>query len=280
MDLITAKRIIADYLTGRCVTQEELKEAWQALQSDREYLDYLKNELGLGDDFMSDCVMFRARAAEFSDMSDIERRREMPEMATHLEMCRTCRRFLWTVQRPWRIVRGGEPARAVKRLSEFIGVVVGLRGVREFGLGIPPIRQEVLAVAAGTGADDETSIESAEEEVPGPELEWKEWSFPDEEAGCSIWCLISRLAEGRVGVQLGIRSEEGLPTDNGAYRVEVREADREVSILKGLLRDFAGRGFTLEAGSWLIRIIPLAATESVVWEIPLEVRGSGSVGRS
>jgi hypothetical protein len=95
-----ARKIIAAYLAGRPVSGDQLAAASEALRSDSGHMRFLGEELG-GGDWVSGCDLFLSRAAEFCELTPVERERRMPELSQHVEGCPACREVFWRIRPLW-----------------------------------------------------------------------------------------------------------------------------------------------------------------------------------
>jgi hypothetical protein len=268
MDNSTAKKIIASYLSGyRDVSREELRQACEAVRSDRQYLDYLKDELGLSEDWTSECDVFIENAAEFCEMTGEERKREMPDMLAHLDRCPSCLRAYWDIEPLW-ISRAATAARAITReLGHRIRLVIDSAGrLRQQGLGPPALEYRPIAAALS----GPPSYEAAPDLPTARATARKEWSLKDDEAVCNLRIVLDGAATGGAALTCSIEYEAPAPRPDEA-RIEIREASTSRLYLAGKLSDFESEPILLPTGSWQIIIQSSSHAETRSWRIPLEI---------
>ena len=265
MDAPEARKIIAYYLSGyQRVNREELHQAREAIKSDEPYLSNLREELGLLDDFVILCDVFAERAAEFCEMSEEERRDEMPDVAGHMNSCGSCRRLYWEIRPLWREQAVGAAGSLIRELGEHIRVAIDRAGwVREWGLG-PPALQFMPGV---------TTLAGREEELPGiPGVQKrKEWLLQDEAADCDLKIVVEGQPGGGARVFCSIQPGPSRKVSAEQTRIEVRNAQTGSLILAGRLSDIEAEPINLPSGSWLMKLIAGSRHDSVTWNVPLEL---------
>ncbi len=265
MDTTEAKRIIASYLTGhQRVTREELNQACESIKSDEVYLLYLRQELGLGDDWVILCDAFAERAAEFCEMSDEERRDEMPDLLEHLGTCGSCRGLYWEISPLWREQAAATARSFTRELSERIRLLIDKAGrMREQGLGPPPI---YLPQVVPTLSPSEEGLP----ELAGAEKR-KEWSLIDEAADCELKITIEGQAGRGAKVSCWIQPGPSQRISAERTSIEVCDAATGSLLLAGKLSDIEVEPIYLAPGSWLIHLLTEGREGSFDWRIPLEL---------
>jgi len=270
MQIEDARRLIASYLTGRPVSGEALAAACEMAKTDAEYIQYLKEELGLRSDWVSECDVFLSNLAEFGEMSSEERDTEMPGLMSHLAHCQSCRRAYWEVVPLWKPATapgGGGPS--VKRLAEGLVVVADTFGrVRQSGWGPSP--EEVVVAAAAAGGEPAAAGLGGPQVGPhgmGP----RRWVFRDEEGGCTIHLEVCGRESGGMAIGCRLEAAEASPATSARLRLEVRQVDNNVLFVAGPLANFLAAPLFLPWGEWLIRLLAAGAADTHVWEIPLSL---------
>lgn len=257
-----AKNIIAAYLAGRPVSDEQLSEASEMLRSDSDYGRYLNEEIA-GGEWVSGCDLFLSRAAEFCELAPAERLRRMPELSGHVEQCPACREVFWRIRPLWTSRATGEikaRASSLRRvLAEQIRIAASTAGrLIEQGLGPLAIEPRlVAATAAPLGLDA----------MPA-----KQWELPDDESGCVIRLLVAARAEDAAAaivcsIDCGIQTGPPPPV-----RLEVREQATDALFLGGRLADFETEPIVLPAGSWTLRLRMTDDSGERIWEVPLSIQ--------
>lgn len=247
MDLAEAKQNIVAYLAGQALPGALLEQAWAAVQQDRIFLARLAEEAGLPD--TDACAVFRARVAEFAELSAEERHREVPELAAHVVGCASCLSLLWRVQPMWRSDGVGR----VRSLVEPIRLALSLSGgLRRRGMGVQEVVRVPLAKAAGP-------------RPPSSEGDRKEWLLEDPETGGAIRLIVRGVAGGRIEVRMEFTSLSSA----GPRNLEVRERPRGTLYLAGPLADFAANPLVLGPGDWLLALEVDLSGNACVWKLPL-----------
>jgi hypothetical protein len=264
MDLQEAKKIFALYLTGQNVPEALLEQARQVVRSDQEYTRYLSEEVGMSDNWIIDCEVFLSHLAEFSEMTAVERRREMPELTLHVERCNTCRQAYWEVNPLWTL----EAARSTsKELAQHIKLTLDNAGwLREQGPGPPSVEQE--RVGAELRAQKKGDLASGASWVKE-----KEWRLSDEEANCTIHLFISGQPNGEAMLRCEIEYKHTPATASGA-KIEVREVGSGSLLLDRSLSDLQSKPIHLLPGSWKIKLQSPGDEVIREWIIPLELKAS------
>jgi len=260
MEPSKAKELASLFLTGggasrKKVTKEQLAETCASLNEDPDYVAYLEEEFGVPAPYL--CATFADRAAEYSTMSEATRRRELPELAAHLEVCTDCldiyrdvylSAFAAGIQR----VQG-----ELKVLGEPIRLVLNWAGnITEFGVGPAALLRladtslgamEALPMAAGETTaekawdlllDEARDLSLHLDIVPGKRARTVEVRFNLTGSGAA--------AESKM--ELTYQKEDGTDKGNGPLL-------RHQTI-----------PLILDCASWLLR---LTSTSGTTWEIPL-----------
>lgn len=274
MNLKEAKSLIAAYLTGQPVAAGRLRVACEAVRSDEDYLQHLRQELGMHDDWSSDCDSFLANVAELSELSGSQREREMPGLVGHLAACNTCRRAYWSIKPTWMARRADvlkeNAGRLRKELADQICLAFDeLGNLIEQGFGPPAARPELVHGTLLGGADESFPGEAGEQERK------KRWSLADEESGWIVWLETVGRGESEVSVSCSIQREGDEALDASSVRIEVWDAQNETLHLAGALGDFAQEPPILTAGSWLLKLQTADKDGELSWEIPLTLRSAG-----
>jgi hypothetical protein len=236
-----AKKIMASYLTGDTVTNDDLVDACETLnRGDRGYIEFLEEEFGLPDATPDLCEVFADRVAEFGEMSEAERRAELPELAAHVEACAECQSMYREIYLSAFAAGVNWAGGQLRRLAEPIRLLVGWAGeLSPFGLGpleMAPGRSVARGMALGPAAPVRKvcSLKRSDVEV----------SF-----------ALSGPAS----------NEEAAGMRVASYRLE---GDKQVGYTSGPLSEFQAKGLILGRGSWLLR---LTSASGIGWEIPLVV---------
>lgn len=281
MELAEAKRIISRYLAGKGrVSYDELTSACRVVQSDREYVRFLRTEIGLDDHRLSMCSLAQSQMHEICEMSYEERRREMPKLAEHLGECESCRRLFWQIKPLWTSEKK-EPSKTDrpkvwrKSLSEHIRILLTrARDLLEPGFG--PLSQQMPAVAGTLSRKPLERERIADRDLfPGPINERhgatrKVWLLEDDEAGCSIRLVVETELGG------GVKVWYELTDANGASGVfEIRKKGDAYPRLQGRLPDIQIEPLVLESGSWVITIKVIIEGISFAWDIHLDIEREG-----
>lgn len=264
MDSPQARKIIASYLSGyQTVTREELFEACEAIKSDDVYLRYLREELGLSDDWIILCDVFVERVGEFSGMAPEDRNDEMHDIVDHLGSCGSCRRLYWRVSPLWRETVPTRDKSFIRELGEQIRLLIDKAGwMREQGPGPPSLRFAPVAIRLSDPEEEPTQL-------PGDEKR-KEWSLYDEAADCHLKIIV----EGQPGgakLSCSIQTGPFQKVSAEQTRIEVREAVGGSLLLAGRLSDIAAEPINLPFGSWLIHLLSRGREGLFVWKVPLEL---------
>ncbi|HWP43707.1 MAG TPA: hypothetical protein VNO14_10760 [Blastocatellia bacterium] len=267
MDSPEARRIIASYLSGyQTVTREELFEACEAIKSDDVYMKYLREELGLGDDWVILCDVFEERVGEFSDMSPGERSDEMPELVDHLDSCGSCRRLYWRVSPLWKEAPPARDRSFIRELGEHIRLLVDKAGrLRELGLGPPALRFAPVATRLSEPEDPSQLPFAAKR---------KEWSLHDEAADCHLKLIVEGQQDGAT-LSCSIQPGQTSKVSAEQTRIEVRDAASGSLLIAGRLSDIAADPINLPFGSWLIHLLSRGREDSFAWRVPLEIEAEG-----
>jgi hypothetical protein len=262
-----ARATLASYLVGGPVTVRELSLACDVLSSDEGYYRHLTNQLGLTFQGGELCDRFRARVAEFSELSPADRRIEMPEFASHVVGCVECRNTYWGVKDLWS--EGTAPAAAAstprgaqsvwRTLAEGIRLGVDSLGrLSELVLG-PPTAKMLLVTASDR---PKLSVE-------------KEWLLRDEELGCTLRIVVLGRPNGKTYLQCSLEAvdDPGLLAAAGKARLTVIDAATGKRRFDGLLSECQLEPIALPLGSIriLLQLQPDAATSlpPMTWDIPL-----------
>jgi hypothetical protein len=270
MNSAEAKKVLAAYLAGQRVGEEELRRAMAALSGDQTSMRALAEEL-TGDSPPRDCEMFREQLAEFSEMSPAEREREMPEMAAHLESCASCRRDYWEVAPLWRDLERTAHA-AVKQLKEGIRLALSRAGsLLDAGSGLPA-RDFQPVFGTLSGSPEETpATDSGDANVIR-----KKWTLRDEEALCEIRLVLDGLPSGQAELSCLLEADPSSDIEVAKAQIEIRDAESRRRIAVGPLANF--QRLTLEPGSCVIKLRVEGSGKSHTWEIPLAIEAA-SEGR-
>jgi hypothetical protein len=250
-----AKKFVAAYLVGEPVSHADLQDACDTLnRGDREYTQFLEEELGLPGEPYSLCEVFSERAAEFSEMTENERREEMLELVEHLTICRDCQAVYRELYMGVFASSVGWAGTKLRRLGEPLRLIVNWAGkLSESGLG-PVALTPRRVVATHLGPTD---------------VDRKEWEIRlDEESDVSLRLKIAGNEAGpNVGMNLELSGFGAKKLDGIGVQVEWYKRQGDLNVLKGTdhLHAFRIEPLVLEAGSWSIRLV----SGGVVWEIPL-----------
>lgn len=261
MKLGDAKRIVASYLVGQPVSRNDLQDACDTLnRGDREYINFLEEELGSPGEPDTLCEVFAERVAEFSEMSESERHAEMPELVTHLSACKDCQVVYREAYLSAFATSGRWAGKQLRRLAEPIHLALGWAGkLAQSGLGPIELTPAYPRVGAQMG-----SLELG----PGS-ADQKEWGICLDEAA-ELVLRLTITAGGPRGKAAVIFALEGRGADTIAasdvalevYRVQ---GERRVLRVADRLAAYRVESLVLEAGSWAIRL----AVRDNEWEIPL-----------
>jgi hypothetical protein len=253
-----AKKIMASYLTGDTVTNDDLVDACETLnRGDRGYIEFLEEEFGLPDATPDLCEVFADRVAEFGEMSEAERRAELPELAAHVEACAECQSMYREIYLSAFAAGVNWAGGQLRRLAEPIRLLVGWAGeLSPFGLGpleMAPGRSVARGMALGPAAPVR-----------------KVWELHlDEKTGLVLRVQIGSLKRSDVEVSFALSgpasNEEAAGMRVASYRLE---GDKQVGYTSGPLSEFQAKGLILGRGSWLLR---LTSASGIGWEIPLVV---------
>jgi len=264
MELTKGKQVVAKFLTGGLVRLEELQKAIEAVQSDPEYVLYLRSQMG-AHGWVSPCEIFLSSLDEFAEMSPEQRERDMPRSTEHLRTCPACQRAYWEVMPLWiaepDASRSTSPQEPVKLLATAVSVVRGPRGQIVYRLGPPPQEQQVRGAAArwvGVGPPDADIGRR------------REWVLPDEESGILIALRLEALEDGDFSLAWTLNVEDGEAIDPKLMRIEVKDRVQGSIFGSGWLSDFQSR-IVLPAGSWTVRLSLTTAGAGRSWEIPLDL---------
>lgn len=270
MTLDEAKRTIAKYLVGEHVLPERLEEArCLVVERDPEYVQYLRGEYGLDGPGETGCDLFMDHVAEFSELSEEARRREMPELLLHLEDCLTCRKAYWEVRCCWVGTTIGQ------RLAEGIRLLIDRAGsLIQRGLGPPATEVKFVAATANAPLDavllGQSSAPGAPPALPGR----REWELGDEEHDCSIRLVVMGMSGGQADVAC---SFEGAAVENGVLRPDRLEVRMSPSGALCHAAPFSGSSttsFSLEPGAWTVRLKAKSPRGVASWDIPLEIEAA------
>lgn len=257
-----AKTIIAAYLTGQSVEHRQLQAACVVAGAETEYVSFLAEEFGLNQNWVSDCALFLAQAAEFCALTDEQRASERPEVMAHVEDCPSCRELFWTITPLWSSYttthRDSGITVLVRRLAEQIRLFVAATGqLRESGFGPPANVGTAVAAIAGPAPETASATTS------------KEWTLTDDEAGCILRLSVAARTPGRSGLSCTIECDDPIIIEHA--RIEVHETTSHTLQLAGRLVDFQAAPFYLEAGAWTITVRAPAREGLQSWEIPLRI---------
>ena len=260
-----ARRIIAAYLAGRPVSGEQLSAASETLRSDSGHMRFLDEELG-GGEWVSGCDLFLSRAAEFCELTAVEREHRMPELSRHVERCPACREVFWNIRPLW-TWRAADDIRArassLRRvLGEQIRIAADAAGrLFELGLGPGAVGPRLVAsTAALPGADA---------------LSAKQWVLRDDEGGFVIRLSVTaRMEDHAAAVVCSFDSgTRGIPPP--PVRLEVRDQKTDALFLGGRLADFETEPMLLSEGSWILRLRVADDAGERIWEVPLTIEFGG-----
>ena len=254
-----AKTIIAAYLTGQSVEHRQLQAACVVAGAETEYVNFLAEEFGLNQNWVSDCALFLAQAAEFCTLTHEQRASERPEVMAHVEDCPSCRELFWTITPLWSSYttthRDSGVTVLVRRLAEQIRLFVAATGqLRESGFGPPANAGTPVAAIAGPAIESKAS---------------KEWTLTDDEAGCILRLTVAARAPGRSELSCMIECDD--PKIIEQARIEVHETTSRTLQLAGRLADFQAAPFYLDPGAWTITVRAPAREGLQSWEIPLRI---------
>lgn len=266
MNSAEAKKVLAAYLAGQRVGEEELRHAMAALAGDQTTARALAEELA-GDSPFRDCEMFREQMAEFSGMSRAEREREMPEMAARLESCASCRHDYWEIAPLWRDIERTASA-AIKQLTEGIRLALSRAGsLLDAGSG-PPARDFQPVFGTLSASPEETpATDSSDANVIR-----KKWTLRDDEALCKIRLVLDGLPSGQAELSCLLEADPASDVEVAKARIEIRNAESRRRIAAGPLADF--QRITLEPGPCVIKLQVEGRGKSHTWEIPLAIEAA------
>jgi hypothetical protein len=259
MNIAEARKIITLYLTGNDVAHEPLARACEVARSDEQYAKSLIEELGLHEDWTSECDVFRSHVAEFSEMSREERAQEMPTLVTHVEACLVCRRTYWHVTSLWEaaVAIKGQIKTTCKRLAEHIRLTVDKAGrLEERGCGPLPLTHAFFAAVLA---------------APTEEAEREEWILPDEDGQYAIHLVVCGLPSGTVTVSYTLQGEHEAIPQARHIRLEVCKAGSDMPMASGPLSTFQTQPIQLRQGSWVLRLQAPSPSGNRTWEIPLDI---------
>jgi len=268
MRMEEARGVIAAYITGNRIPHDRLRTACETAGSDAEYVRHLTEELGMHRDWVCECDVFLANAAEFAEMSKSEREREMPGILAHLATCHSCRQVYWAIRPMWKkpdLVGGA----AVAAVAETIVLHADEGGqLRERGLG--PLSEEALHVAAAAGG--EITLKEADELARDIEAAARRrWLLPDDEARCTIHLEVQELTGKGAVLSCELECLEGSTVDVARVRIEVCDAVDDSLFLAGRLPDIQRSPIAVPLGSWIIRLRDVEPTGGRTWEITLDL---------
>lgn len=262
-----ARQIVASYLVGGVVSEADLQDACDSLnRGDPEYVGFLEEELALSAN-PDLCAAFMERAAEFSELTERERRQEMPEFDIHLHSCEKCQalyRDVYTSVFSESVAWAGDQ---VRRLAEPIWLALAWTGkLSELGLGplavpTPNLESGGLEMGGAVLLGGEPAGPGESEEGP------KEWTILlDELEDITVRIRLAGLQNGNVEMTFALEGA-GSAAAAKEMRVELCKVVEERNDLgiSGRLSAYRVHPLGLTPGRWLIRLLLRGAT----WEIPL-----------
>jgi hypothetical protein len=278
MNVHEARRCLATYLVGGRVSPDDYLAACSTVRTeDPVYWHDLCRELGLHEDWASECAAFLENMAEFAEMSPEQRRREGAGALGHLEICRECRKALWEVAPVWLSLYPASGSSAVRRLGEPLVLRIQPSGrLADGGIGLPA-EEEITPVAAAAGWEpevpDAARVEAlVSDDIPQAEpAETKRWAISDPEAQCVVSLAIRARGPDEAALWLDVEPA-------GECRLELADAQlaaipsgRKYPAQSGPLRDFRADAIILPRGSWIVRVSVPGPEGGRVWEVPLEL---------
>jgi hypothetical protein len=266
-----AKKLVARFVAGYPVGQDELERACVVVRQDADYLRGLGEVLGFTDAPISACDWFAANLDDLATVGWSALQSEMPRMWDHMVVCTRCWHLYWEARKAWGF---WERLKAVGcKIIPVIGLLADRFGVlSQFGAGPPAIEARPVGAGMGLGVGGAALVAAAEgaetpRTPPAPRQPWR-WELPDSEVGCTIVLEIKRENEEftlRCNVEIHATSQ----LRREAFRCEVREdRDRESPLLTYAGPISARLSCHLRAGAWTIRVFA-QGYQDCQWQIPL-----------
>lgn len=242
----------ADAHLGRCLICE------RRVQTMREIL-------ALGD---GECEPFQLLMAEFSQLSEEDRARQMPELQAHLQECSDCRQSYWAMTPLWRQVVEKTRQRgnlAYKVLAESLGLALTQAG-RLLQTGIGPLagHDQTVYVSLGPGTEEALPITP-----DAGATTHKEWVLTDEEARCSIRLTVNGWNAEQAALSCELESDPQADVELASARIEIMRVGDLSPLVSSPLSYFRGEPIVLTAGSWLIKLQVMSGQRTHLWEVPL-----------
>lgn len=121
MKLNRAKQVIALYVVGEDVSEDDLGQAIDTANADEAYRKGLYATLKGVESPHNLCNVFLEHVAEFSEMTPMERNEEFPELVEHMNQCKACARAYWEIVSVWHKTQGNtkKTAALIFKLDSF-----------------------------------------------------------------------------------------------------------------------------------------------------------------
>ena len=267
MEISQAKITMAAYLAGRPITDGELAAAHEALRSDPEYCEFLRDELSPTTAEPCLCEVFAERAAEFSELSPAVQTREFPALAAHVAECEACQ---WLLQQLHTFQEepsmstplsqsAHQPARRRASALHLAADRSGRIRLATPAAGFRETFEEVPATGLLGGAG---LLQRPGSAFAGPR---RVWTVFDSDRGLEVDFTIAGL-ERDFELLIRLRPDRGSSRD---WRLEITDLDRLSCQAAGPADQFRSSPIVLPPGNWLVVLQHGAASEAEEWEVPL-----------
>lgn len=266
-----ARRIIAEHLAGRPVSEADVQSALDALATDTEFAEHIRAEYGMHDQWMTECDIFMARLDEIAEASEEERARQFPRLSRHYRQCPRCYEAFWQAMPIWLEETG--PGTVARDRHRSLAAPIVLRigdtgGLSHEGVGMPPASQTQIAAAAGPDPSAQAGARRGD---------WREWVLEDADAGVTIRLVVVGAPGSQSALEIGLLVDPDSPVDASRTQIQIRDRATGRLVQAAALGTLGGEPLPLAPGTWTVRVESEAASALYGWDIPLNLERRSDV---
>lgn len=256
-----AKDVVAAYLAGRKVEEEQLRRAWRAARSARGFLRDLHQET-MGMPYLAvSCDVFREDADAYWDLTPEERGDCMPKLAVHIQACASCVSWLRETFGVWSYRQDEEGTRRLCAVVPMGAAVDAGGGLHQLpGCAAPEEEGQLVYKAASEASNAGGSHEF-------------EWRLPVPDMDCVVRVQVTRTMRPvpTIGVEFVAGADCPVQSELLWYALLRREGAGLKRLAGGPLRKRMS-GISVGQGDYMVSITGQNnAGQRLVWEFAVEI---------